>query len=269
MIEMNMASEKINWPRPSSNWSPSWNNDRSSFPNVHVFGVSLNPPVNVLETLARILASPELDRAASFRFEHDRNRFIAGRGLLRVILGHYLNANPAKLEFVYGGQGKPMLGGAFATTGLHFNFAHSEGLGLLAISPVGAVGVDVECIRPLNDVDRLVNRFFSPREIAAFQKVPVYERSLAFFRLWTRKEAFLKATGEGIAHSLDQVEVSFLSDESAELLHLPRHLGQVANWHSHDLAPASGFVAALVAPIETACPICWSWVTECGLPAAS
>jgi 4'-phosphopantetheinyl transferase len=262
-MAMNMSAEQINWPQPSSNWSLNWHNDHSIFPNVHVWAASLDLPVNTITALASILASTELDRAARFRFVRDRNRFIAGRGFMRVILGHYLSANPVELEFIYGNHGKPALGGVFATARLHFSLSHSENLGLLAISPVGAVGVDVENIRPLDDADSLVNRFFSQREITSFQKVPKNAKSLAFFKLWTRKEAFLKATGEGIAHLLDQVEVSFLPNESVKLLNLPKQLGQITDWHLHNLVPASGFVAALVAPSKTASPTCWSWTPEC------
>jgi len=259
-----MPSEQINWPQPSSNWSLNWHNDNSLFPNVHVWCASLDLTVNTIKTLAAILVSAELDRAARFRFVRDRNLFIAGRGFMRVILGYYLSANPAKLEFIYGNHGKPTLGGVFAAAGLHFSLSHSENLGLLAISQVGAVGVDVENIRPLDDADSLVNRFFSQREISSFQKLPKNAKPLAFFKLWTRKEAFLKATGEGIVHLLDQVEVSFLADESVKLLNLPKHLGQITDWHLHNLVPASGFVGALVAPSKTAGPICWSWTPECG-----
>jgi 4'-phosphopantetheinyl transferase len=254
-----MPSKQINWPSPSPNMSLNWSGDYSRFPDVHVWGASLDLPVSKTEALASILSPSELDRAARFRFVRSRNRFIAGRGFMRVILGRYLNSNPARLEFIYGSHGKPELGGAFAAAGLHFNLSHSENVGLLAISPIGAVGIDVENIRPLDDMDSLVNRFFSPREITAFNKVPESAKPLAFFNLWTRKEAFLKATGEGIVHSLGQVEVSFLPDEPAKLLDLPKHLGQAADWHLHDLTPAFGFVAALVAPIKTAPPIYWSW----------
>lgn len=133
---------------------------------------------------------------------------------------------------------------------------------MLALSSVGMVGVDVEQVRPIEDMDALVNRFFSRREKTAFQTVPKTEKPPAFFNLWTRKEAFLKAVGTGISHSLDQVEVSFLQQERAELLHLPPQMGKTTDWHLHELAPVTGYVGALIASSQSAKPGCWAWTPE-------
>jgi 4'-phosphopantetheinyl transferase len=149
------------------------------------------------------------------------------------------------LEFCYGPQGKPALAGVWSASGWHFNLAHSLDLALLAVTRSGPVGVDVERIRPLRDVDQLVSRFFSPRESAAFQALPAEQKPDAFFRLWTRKEAWLKATGEGIAESLGRVEVSFLPGEPARLLSLPGGPAALSGWRLHDLDPGPGFIAAL------------------------
>lgn len=256
-----MPHVQINWPQPPADWSPNWYGNCHPAPNIHVWGTSLAPSAKVLKTLMRILVPSELERAARFRFERDRNHFVAGRIFLRSILALYLCTEPSRLQFNYSTRGKPVLGGVFANTNLHFSLAHSEDLGLLAVSPVGAVGIDVERVRPLNEINKLVDSVFSHRESAAFREMPENAKQSAFFRLWVRKEAFLKATGEGISQLLDQVEVSFLPGESAQLVNIPSQLGQTTDWHLCDLAPAFGFAAALAAPFGTTAPICCRWTT--------
>ena len=191
------------------------------------------------------LAPAERERAARFHFPRDRNRFIAGRGALRQILGRYLQTDPIKLQFTYGPHGKPALAQGAEESGLQFNLAHSGGLALLAVTRSGKIGVDLERVRALKDAEGLVTRFFCPREIAAFQGLPEDQKPAAFFNLWTRKEAWLKAIGEGIGHSLNRVEVSFLPGEPARLLTLPEGPHAAARWNLRDLAPAPGFAAAL------------------------
>ncbi len=221
---------------------------------VRLWFLSLNLPPAALAQAASLLAPHEAERAARFRFEHGRRRAIAGRGQLRAILGRCLGADPAALEFSYGPQGKPALAGVWSRSGWHFNLAHSADIALLALTRSGPLGVDVERIRPLPDVGRLVSRFFSPGENAAFQALAQDQKPDAFFRLWTRKEAWLKATGEGIAQSLGRVEVSFLPGEPARLLRLPEGPAAVSRWRLHDLDSAPGFVAAL-AVVADAGPI--------------
>jgi 4'-phosphopantetheinyl transferase len=179
------------------------------------------------------------------RFDVHRDRFIAGRGWLRTVLGRYLQTDPALIDFTYSKLGKPALPIAFESTKLNFNLAHSEDLALLAVTQLGTVGVDVECIRPIKNVEDLVARFFSRRENELFQKLPLEERPAAFFNLWTRKEALLKATGEGIAGGLDRVEVSFQAHEPAQLLALPDGSGEAAQWSLSELIPAPGFCGAV------------------------
>jgi len=210
---------------------------------VHTASFSLAQPPDVLAACEEVLSDEEHDRARKFHFEVHRARFVAGRGLLRFLLGHYLQAHPARLIFSYGANGKPALQGQEHEL-LHFNLAHSESLALLGITRLGPLGVDVERVRDLPDFEKLVSCFFSVREAAAFARLPPNQRAPAFFNLWTRKEAWLKATGEGIAHRLDKVEVSFLPGEPARLLALPEP-NPVSGWTLRDLQPADGFVGAL------------------------
>jgi 4'-phosphopantetheinyl transferase len=249
-----------NWPVPDA------------FPqlaggDIHVWSLPLALPSEAITAASANLSTAEFERAARFHFELHRNRFIAGRGQLRAVLGSYLEQAPAKLQFDYGPQGKPVLANGLAQAGLHFNLAHSGDLALLAVTRHGPVGIDLEQIRPLPDAGELVARFFSARENAMFSSLPAAQQPAAFFNLWTRKEAWLKATGEGIGHLLSQVEVSFLPAQPVQLLRLPASFAppnssteQVAdNWSLHDLRPAAGFVAALAIQTEQLRLHCWHW----------
>ena len=224
--------------------------------DVHVWAATLDGDA---VHWAKLLSATEMTRAAAFHFELHRRRFIVGRGLLRLILSRYVSVRPQQVEFAYSSTAKPELGGSLAANGLRFNLAHSADLALVAVTCVGSVGVDLERIAPLADVDDLVARFFSARENARFQKLSVEQKPPAFFNLWTRKEALLKATGEGIAQSLNLVEVSFLPGEPAKLLSIPEHLSQGSRWSLHELAPASHFAAALAVASQEVNLRCWRW----------
>jgi 4'-phosphopantetheinyl transferase len=149
------------------------------------------------------------------------------------------------LRFAFSANGKPAFAPDFAGAGIHFNLAHTEDLALIAVTRIGQIGVDVECVRPVKDVDALVARFFSERENKLFQKVPDEQKPAAFFNLWTRKEAMLKATGEGITRSLSLVEVSFLAGEPARLLAIANDAAAGERWKMWELEPASGFTGAV------------------------
>jgi 4'-phosphopantetheinyl transferase len=225
--------------------------------DVHIWAAPLEVSSDTLSRFTATLSAPEQERAARFRFEQHRHRFIAGRGLLRLLLSRYLQTEPCAVQFAYGTHGKPSLASPWAGSGLHFNLAHSENLVLLGVTRAGPVGVDVEHIRMPADADQLVRRFFSARESAAFGSLTAVEKPAAFFNLWTRKEAWLKATGEGIGDSLGRVEVSFLPGEPARLLALPEDSAPLTHWTLQDLSPAPGFAAALALANPTAHLHCW------------
>jgi 4'-phosphopantetheinyl transferase len=221
------------WPLPPASL-------RFEADSPHVWAVSLRVSPETLRRLLATLSPDEIERAERFHFDLDRQRFIAGRGFLRGILGYYLGAEPAEIEFQYGSNGKPALAGRLAGIGLLFNVAHCESLALVAVNRNSMVGVDVERVRPLPDADDLAARFFSPRERAVYHKSPDGKRPAAFFNIWTRKEAWLKATGEGIGCELDKVE-------PADRCYL------------HDLVPAEGFAGALAIAPGARAPACWRW----------
>ncbi|RCJ33590.1 4'-phosphopantetheinyl transferase [Nostoc minutum NIES-26] len=206
---------------------------------VHVWRIDLDRAEAQLEDLTTTLSNDELARAKRFYFEEHRQRFIAGRGSLRRILGGYLGIEPQKIEFDYEPRGKPVLADTFASTGLLFNLSHSQGLALCAVNYTRQIGIDLEYIRPMSDVEALAERFFLPREYAVVRSLPVDKKQEVFFRYWTCKEAYLKATGEGIAQ-LEQVEIALTPTE-------PARLERYKNWSLLELVPADNYLAAVAA----------------------
>jgi 4'-phosphopantetheinyl transferase len=241
------------------NWPPRPGRPCLGPRDVDVWATPLDYPAEQKVRPEAVLNQLELARAGRFRFERDRCNFIAGRAFLRKTLAEYLQADPRELLFAYTETGKPFLDGRFSRSGFCFNLAHTGNFALLAVTRLGAVGVDVECVRPLEDMERLVQSFFSPREVIAFMALPPEERPAAFYRLWTRKEAWLKAVGEGIAHLLSHVEVTFLANESARLLRVPHSYGTARDWSLWDLQPAPGFAAAVSLRAAKPWIRCWSW----------
>ncbi|HEX4644034.1 MAG TPA: 4'-phosphopantetheinyl transferase superfamily protein [Verrucomicrobiae bacterium] len=246
-----MPELEINWPTPAT-FPPLADNE------VHVWAAPLDLPPAQLAAIAPMLSPYEQARAARFHFERDRGRFIAGRGFLRALLSRYLQTGPSQLKFAYGPRGKPALA-APADQELHFNLAHSDGLALCAVTRACPVGVDVERIRPLRDAEGITDRFFSARESAALKAIPAEQKPIAFFNLWTRKEAWLKATGDGLSESLDKSEVSLLPDEPARFFSILGDSRAAAAWTLEDLSPATGFKAALAAQAQNLRLQCWHW----------
>ncbi|MFL7793851.1 MAG: 4'-phosphopantetheinyl transferase superfamily protein [Anaerolineae bacterium] len=212
--------------------------------DVHIWCASLEQPDGRVHRLAQTLSGDEMARAERFRFEGDRRRFIVSRGVLRAILGQYLGIEPSHLNFSYGQHGKPSLAAGFGGDALRFNLAHSHELALYAFTRGREVGVDLERVRPLPDAGEIAARFFSRRENAELEGIPDCRKLEAFFTYWTCKEAYIKATGDGLARNLDQVEVS-LAPGPARLLSVGGALEEAARWSLLAMNPASGYVAAV------------------------
>lgn len=206
---------------------------------VHVWSAWLRASPARLEALALTLSEDENERAARFHFQCHRHSYVCGRAWLRRIIGRCLNLKPAEVRFHYNPNGKPLI------RGLHFNLSHCEDLALIAVSRAGRVGVDVERVRVLENAGELVAQFFAPRERVAYDRLPPEKQPQAFFNLWTRKEALLKATGDGIGHLLSEVEVAFVPGEPARLVRLPQGQPAGNHWGLCELQPATGFAAAL------------------------
>ena len=162
------------------------------------------------------LAADERQRADRFHYERDRLRYVAGRTALRTILARYLDSAPQALRFTYNAQGKPALEPPAA---LRFNLAHSDNHALLAVTTgPHELGIDLEHLRPGFATDTIAERFFAPEETAALRALPQPAQEAAFFRCWTRKEAYIKACAQGLHMPLDSFDVSLGADEPARFL---------------------------------------------------
>ncbi len=225
---------------------------------VHVWRAALNLAEAQVAALGATLNADEQARAARLRVEDKRRAFVAARGILRDILGRYQGLSPSDIQFAYTAQGKPELAAAQAG-GLHFNLAHSGDLALVALARGRPLGVDLERKLPREAPDLLVERFFSAGERAAFGRVPPEHKALAFLLGWTRKEAYLKARGEGLTLPLNQFEVTLSPGEPPAL---------VADWHSPpsatpwvllDVEAGAGYVGALAVPGPVGELAAWQW----------
>lgn len=225
--------------------------------HVHVWRSSLQRSVTELAELTQILSPDEQQRAQRFRFPIHQQRFIAGRGILRSLLGRYLQCDPATVQFRYGTQGKPELQQATALPSLQFNLAHSDNLAVYAIACTASVGIDLERIRAIGDLPQLTQRWFSAQEHAAIQAVAATEQPVTFFQYWTCKEAVLKARGQGVGE-LKLVEIDFSHAEGHPVwLQSPHSLAH--SWQLRLFAPAPEFVAALAVNAQQMQIEYWQW----------
>jgi 4'-phosphopantetheinyl transferase len=220
---------------------------------VHVWRGALAPPAAEVEAAAATLDAPERARAARFHFARDRIAFTVVRGALRALLGRYLGRPAAAIALEVAARGKPHLTGADAA--LAFNVSHSGGFGLLAFARRRALGVDVEQRRAIDDLDGLARHAFSPAEHAAWRALPADDRPAAFFRCWSRKEAFIKATGEGVAQ-LEAFDVELRPGRPPALLRTPDPPGR---WQLRDLPALPDHASALVVEGHVARVACMAW----------
>ena len=228
---------------PDTQWTQSPVHPTLSADEVHVWRAGLDRPA---AEYARLLSRDEQARADRLRFEQLQRRFIVGRGILRVILGRYLNVSPEEVEFEYHPNGKPALSSRLLHAALCFNLSHSDELLLLAVTYHRAVGIDLETIHSDLEVENLAEQFFSPAERVELQALPSDRRLASFFCGWTRKEAYLKARGEGLTYPLDQFTVSMDCDQPAQLLEVKGDPQELSRWSFRMLTPAPGTIAALV-----------------------
>ena len=228
-------------------WSPKPGALTSEPGWAHIFRLQLDQPADRLAALAAYLSEDERARAGRFLREVDQHRFIAGRGQVRAILAGYLGADPASVCFRYNSQGKPSL----AKGEPRFNLSHSLGMGLLAVTFGQEVGVDVERLGRDADYAGIAQRFFAPAEIAEFFAFAPADRPRAFCTGWTRKEAYIKARGMGMAFALDGFEVSLDPNAPARLT------APEPGWSLHAIDPGEGFVAALAVEGDIEGMRCW------------
>src|SRR5271163_1030120 len=193
----------------------------------------------------RMLSADEAARASRFHFARDRQRFVAARALLRTILASYLETDAGSLRFSYSKKEKPSLGPEHAGSDVSFNLAHSGGIALLAFARRREIGVDVEKVRHDFDPGAIAQRYFSTHEQNQLAILPAQERVDAFFRCWTRKEAYIKATGDGLSLPLSQFDVSLAAGETNALLATRPDESEAGRWRLQEVPAGPDCAAAL------------------------
>ena len=189
------------------------------------------------------LNGEELIKANGYRFQKDHDTFVVTRAVLRLLLGSYLNSDPSNLHFKYGKKGKPFLDGKHAS--IEFNVSHSGSMAIVGIADGCPLGVDVEYLKQGLDFLELAKDFFSDAEIQTLIALPEDQRSIAFYRCWTRKESFIKAKGIGLSYPLDAFSVSLDSDDYAKLEHTRMDPTEKERWKMLSFIPKENYRAAV------------------------
>lgn len=226
---------------------------------IHIWFAVLGQSVSRLHKFIQTLSIEERIRAEHFYFERDRRSFIVRRGILRTILGFYLNVEPSQLLFRYGQNGKPELADTFGNETVHFNLSHSDGVALFAFARDREIGVDIEYIHDISEMEQIAERFFSIKENDVLRSLPKSQKREAFFKGWTCKEAFVKVLGDGLSRPLDKFDVSLVPGEPAKLLRIEGDSREASRWSIQDLKPALNYVGAFAVKSHIFEVKHWQW----------
>ena len=207
----------------------------------------------------RLLSDDERARADRFRFDQHRRQYTVGRGALRTLLASYLGTRPELIRFSYGPRGKPFLDPALAAgvDGLQFNLSNSSEMALVGFVRGTEIGVDIEYLKPMPDCEQISERFFSASEREVLRKLPQAVKEEGFFNCWTRKEAYLKAVGEGLAAPLDSFDVTLAPGDPPRMLTLEGDAERASRWYLQCFRPADQYIGALA--IEGGPPAGGEW----------
>jgi 4'-phosphopantetheinyl transferase len=240
---MSVSKEPLH--KPMCAWCPPSEHELRADQEIHFWQATLDRPALDVQRMGGLLSVEERGRAEQFRREIDSNRFIVRRALIRTILARYLHTEPNSVEFESGAHGKLHLSGKLARSNLDFSVSHSQGESLIAVGR-GPVGVDLECIRPLPDVAKLLDQCLSPSEKKQLSSSVLLDPLYCFYKCWTCKEAYLKALGVGLTLQLDSVRLCFSAAESD---------GTAEVWNSEaeslfvrSFSPVDGYIAAAAFP---------------------
>lgn len=227
--------------------------------NVHVWLASLHVTGHVFDVLHRNLSHDEEQRAGRFVFARDRDNFIVARGILRDILAKYLGRQPEEIHFVCEPYGKPGIRHTETFGQIEFNLSHSSGLLVLAVADGKKVGIDVERVRSLPDMEQIASHAFSAHEQKVLSTLAGEEKLRGFFRCWTRKEAYLKARGDGLLVPLDTFDMSLAPDNPIRMLSNRLDPHEVSRWSFHTFLPEQGFIGALAMQCQEVAPNFKRW----------
>jgi 4'-phosphopantetheinyl transferase len=220
---------------------------------VHVWIVELDSAAFDSIVRQNPLSIAERERAAKFKFDKDRRRFIVAHAALRHILALYLKGDAAHLHFVDGPNGKPKLAAPWDARGIRFNLSHSHEKAVVAVAQGAEVGVDIEFVRADFAFHEVANHFFTEREVAALRALPPELQRHAFYKCWTSKEALLKAKGTGLSGALDEIEISLSEERHVQIGAL------VSGWSLLELAAGDDYEAALVIQERAEEVLCYRW----------
>ena len=233
---------------------------------IHIWKIYLDVSNELVQIARGVLSRDEVDRADRFRLEGDRRRFTIAHAAMREILAHYLAAEPRRLTFEYGAQGKPRLVAARNAGELKFNFSHSSDLALLGVTRQISVGIDLEAVCFDFAVEEIAQSFFSADEVRTLLELPKGLRVKAFFCCWTRKEAYIKALGKGLSIPLDSFSVEFRPNEPAGLLRVESDTEGISCWSIYNIEIDSAYAGALVAEGKGHKICLWSWLNGFCIP---
>lgn len=226
-------------------WEEPFTTETFTYDAFEAVAIELDVTTEFVWALAALLSDAERQRANRFAFNRDRRRFIVARARLRQLIGARLDQHPGSIGLVCGPHGKPALAAGCADSNLRFNVSHSGNIAVYAFAQRREIGIDVELIRVLHDADEIASRFFSRRENEAYRALNRSDRPLGFFNCWTRKEAFVKALGEGLYHPLDRFDVSLAPGEPVRILSIDSSPPKARGWQLESFCPAPGYVAAV------------------------
>ena len=227
------------WSEPPENFS-------LAVDQVHIWRASLMQSEAVIARCREMLPADELARADRFHFDRDRRRFAVSHAMVRQVLARYLTLGPQELRFVLGPKGKPEIAPEWNSLSLRFNLSHSGEFALMGVSLNLTMGIDIEEIRPDFGTQEIAERFFSPYEVGTLISLPQHQRVEAFFYCWTRKEAYIKAQGEGLSLALDSFDVTFAPGAAPALLRVAEDPKEVARWKLYNIDSGPGYKAALM-----------------------
>lgn len=212
---------------------------------VHLWLITLADSEHELAQFERLLSPDELSRANRLLARQARNRFVAGRGFLRITLAHYLDLDPEALLLNHGEQGKPYLAGIYGEKGLKFSLSHTGNRAILAVTSHYEIGVDLEEVKDNIPFQDMARRYFSHREQTELFSLPAHMQLAAFYRCWTRKEAYMKGCGTGFSQPSNDFDVSLLPGQSAALLAHHISPNEVKRWKITDISIEDDLSAAL------------------------
>lgn len=226
---------------------------------VHVWRADLNVTSTSLPRYQALLSPEELTRAKRFYFERDRHTWTVAHGVLRFLLGKYLESDPGKITFQLNEYGKPSLSRSDIHDSFQFNLSHSKNLALFAFAQKNVVGVDVEYMSNIS-YEEVSRHSFSPLEQQMLQNLPQIQKASAFFKCWTSKEAYIKGRGMGLSLPLNIFDVSIQPEEPCALIDSREDPREVQRWQFYKLEPGLEYAGALAVEGKDITLRCWQWV---------